>query len=115
MSTPRDYLLNDEIIALADAGWYGREVNQWMPRVFDHHCNHHHAAIEVCDAAVCVKARAAEVAAYTELTTKATVHRILDWLEQEGFATWGCYTGEDAIACRAEAAEAITAILKDGR
>lgn len=46
---------------------------------------------------------------------ETVANAILDALEQEGFATWGCYTGEDAIACRAEAAEAITAILKDGR
>lgn len=62
-----DYLTIYETDALAVAGWYSEPGNVWVSRVFEYHCSHHAADFEVCDAAICIKARAAEVAAHAKL------------------------------------------------
>lgn len=41
----------------------------------------------------------------------AVVNRILDTLEEQGVALWGCYTDEVADACRADAARVITPLV----
>jgi len=56
-------------------------------------------------------AKALNAPYYRDLTP--TVNRILDALEELGLSVWNVL-GDQADACRAEAAEAITAILKDG-